>query len=122
MSHDAPASDTQADPGQHRSRGKYWWLRWVLIALAVIVLAVELALVRDQLAKAWKSLVSANPLWVLAAVVALAVYLRWVALLLAPEREEREGEPQRLPAVVATCGGALLVAATVAPALLLGVL
>lgn len=70
MSHDAPASDTQADPGQHRSRGKYWWLRWVLIALAVIVLAVELALVRDQLAKAWKSLVSANPLWVLAAVVA----------------------------------------------------
>lgn len=59
---------------------------------------------------------------VVAAVVALAVYLRWVALLLAPEREEREGEPQRLPAVVATCGGVVLVAATVAPALLLGVL
>ena len=34
------------------------------------MLAVELALVRDQLAKAWKSVVSANPLWVLAAVVA----------------------------------------------------
>ena len=70
MSHDAPASDTQAGPGRYRARGKYWWLRWVLIALAVLVLAVELALVRDQLAKAWKSLVSANPLWVLAAVVA----------------------------------------------------
>lgn len=71
---------------------------------------------------------AADGLWwvalpaVVAAVVALAVYLRWVALLLAPEREEREGEPQRLPAVVATCGGAVLVAGTVAPALLLGVL
>lgn len=71
MSHDAPASDTQAgSAGQDRARGKYWWLRWVLIALAVIVLTVELALVRDQLAKAWKSLVSANLLWVLAAAVA----------------------------------------------------
>jgi putative heme transporter len=71
VSHDAPASDTQAGPaGQGRTRGKYWWLRWVLIALAVIVLTVELALVRDQLAKAWKSLISANWLWVLAAAVA----------------------------------------------------
>ncbi|MFB1296368.1 YbhN family protein [Mycobacterium sp. pW049] len=69
MSHEAPASDTQAGAaGRDRTRGKYWWLRWVLIALAVIVLTVELALVRDQLAKAWASLVSANVLWVLAAV------------------------------------------------------
>ncbi|MDG4663019.1 YbhN family protein [Mycobacterium sp. 236(2023)] len=71
MSHDAPASDTQAGAsGQDRTRGKYWWLRWVLIGLAVIVLTIELALVRDQLAKAWKSLLSANWLWVLAAAVA----------------------------------------------------
>ena len=71
MSHDAPASDAPAGPaGPDRSRGKSWWLRWALIALAVIVLTVELALVRDQLAKAWKSLVSANWLWVLAAAVA----------------------------------------------------
>ncbi|VEG51109.1 putative integral membrane protein [Mycolicibacterium aurum] len=72
MSHDAPASDTQAGPaGQERpTRGKYWWLRWALIALAVIVLAVEFVLVRDQLAKAWKSLYSANWWWVLAAIVA----------------------------------------------------
>jgi putative heme transporter len=72
VSHDAPASDTQVGPtGQDRpSRGKYWWLRWALIALAVLVLAVELVLVRDQLAKAWASLYSANWWWVLAAVVA----------------------------------------------------
>ncbi|QZT63067.1 lysylphosphatidylglycerol synthase transmembrane domain-containing protein [Mycolicibacterium austroafricanum] len=71
MSHDAPASDAPAGPaGPDRSRGKYWWLRWALIALAVIVLTVELALVRDQLAKAWKSLLTADWLWVLAAAVA----------------------------------------------------
>ena len=72
MSHDAPASDTQAGPTSREqpTRGKYWWLRWVLIATAIIVLAVELALVRDQLAKAWKSLYSANWWWVVAAVAA----------------------------------------------------
>ena len=68
MSHDAPASDarSQARP----TRGKYWWLRWVIIAVAAIVLAVELTLVWDQLAKAWKSVYSANWWWVLAGVVA----------------------------------------------------
>ncbi|MBX7449186.1 YbhN family protein [Mycolicibacterium sp. 3033] len=55
------------------ARGKYWWLRWVLIAVAIIVLAVELVLVRDQLAKAWKSLYSANWWWVgVAALAAMA--------------------------------------------------
>lgn len=38
--------------------------------MAVVVLAVEIVLVWDQLAKAWKSLYSANWWWVLAGVVA----------------------------------------------------
>jgi putative heme transporter len=68
VSHDAPPSDARS---QARStRGKYWWLRWVIITVAVIVLAVELALVWDQLAKAAKSLYSANWWWVLAGLVA----------------------------------------------------
>ena len=72
MSHDAPASDAPAAPASldRQTRGKYWWLRWVIIAVAIIVLTIEFALVRDQLAKAWKSLYSANWLWVLVAVVA----------------------------------------------------
>lgn len=72
MSHDAPASAApQGRTCQEGSpRGKYWWLRWVIIGLAVVVLAVEMALVWDQLAKAWRSLLSANWWWVLAAVVA----------------------------------------------------
>jgi uncharacterized membrane protein YbhN (UPF0104 family) len=68
VSHDARASDARSQEGP--SRGKYWWLRWVVIGVAVVVLAVELTLVWDELAKAWKSLSSANWWWVLAAVVA----------------------------------------------------
>jgi uncharacterized protein (TIRG00374 family) len=72
VSHDAPASGTQADKTRQGrpARGKYWWLRWVIIAVAVIVLAVELVLVWDQLAKAAKSLYSANWWWVLAGIAA----------------------------------------------------
>ncbi|KMO72998.1 hypothetical protein MCHUDSM44219_04714 [Mycolicibacterium chubuense] len=72
VSHDAPPSGTQAgSAGRERpARGKYWWLRWVLIVVAVLVLTIELALVRDQLAKAWKSLYSADWWWVLAAAAA----------------------------------------------------
>lgn len=72
MSHDAPASDAQSGtPSPERpARGKYWWVRWVVIVVAVVVLTVELGLVWDQLAKAWKSLYTADWWWVLAAVVA----------------------------------------------------
>jgi len=51
-------------------RGRYWWLRWLLLGVAVVVLAVEASLVRDQLTAAWLSLRSANGWWVLAAIVA----------------------------------------------------
>jgi putative heme transporter len=72
VSHDAPASGTQADKTKQGrpARGKYWWLRWVIIAVALTVLAVELVLVWDQLAKAAKSIYSANWWWVLAGIVA----------------------------------------------------
>ena len=68
MSHDAPVGDARTQEGS--ARGKYWWLRWVIIGIAVAVLAIELVLVWDQLAKAWKSLYSAKWWWVLAAVIA----------------------------------------------------
>ena len=72
MSDEAPAAAAQPErAGQVTSpRGRYWWLRWAVLAVAVIVLTVELVLVWDQLAKAWQSLVSANWWWVLAAVAA----------------------------------------------------
>ncbi|HET9565804.1 MAG TPA: TIGR00374 family protein, partial [Mycobacterium sp.] len=66
MSHDAPANDARSQ--EATTRGKYWWLRWVIIGIAVVVLTVEVALVWDQLAKAFHSLYAAKWLWVLAAV------------------------------------------------------
>jgi uncharacterized protein (TIRG00374 family) len=68
VSHDAPCGDASRQEG--RRRGKYWWLRWAVIGVAVVVLAVEVVLVWDQLAKAWRSLLSANWWWVLAGVFA----------------------------------------------------
>jgi len=61
-------TDARAQPA--RTRGKYWWLRWVLIGIAVAVLTVEVVLVWEQLAKAWRSLLSATWWWVAAAAVA----------------------------------------------------
>lgn len=69
MSHDPPV-DAAREEHKPPARGKYWWVRWALIALALIVLAVEASLVWDQLSKAWMSLLSANWWWVLAAVAA----------------------------------------------------
>ncbi|CAN5747503.1 YbhN family protein [soil metagenome] len=69
MSHDAQASGA-ASQQEGAARGKYWWLRWAIIGVAIVVLAVEATLVWDQLAKAWKSLLTANWWWVLAAVFA----------------------------------------------------
>ena len=66
MSHDAPVNNARSQEGT--TRGKYWWLRWVIIGIAVAVLAVEVILVWDQLAKAFHSLYAAKWLWVLAAV------------------------------------------------------
>ena len=59
-----------ARPRSGRTRGKYWWLRWVLIGVAVAVLTIEVVLVWEQLAKAWRSLLSAKWWWVAAAAVA----------------------------------------------------
>ncbi len=59
-----------ARPGPARPRGKYWWLRWVLIGVAVAVLTVEVVMVWEQLAKAWRSLLSATWWWVAATAIA----------------------------------------------------
>ncbi len=69
MSHDAPASSALR-PRAEPVRGKYWWLRWVVLAIVAIVLAAEVALVWDQLLKAWKSLYGAKWWWLLASAVA----------------------------------------------------
>jgi uncharacterized membrane protein YbhN (UPF0104 family) len=68
VAHDAPADGAREQ--RRPIRGGYWWARWAVLAVAVIVLVVEASLVWDQLAKAWSSLLSADVWWVLAATVA----------------------------------------------------
>lgn len=70
MAHDATVNSAREGSPRPKPRGKYWWVRWAVLGVAVIVLAVEATLVWDQLAKAWLSLISANPWWVLAAIAA----------------------------------------------------
>ncbi|MGH3724848.1 MAG: lysylphosphatidylglycerol synthase transmembrane domain-containing protein [Mycobacterium sp.] len=53
-----------------KRQGKYWWLRWAILVVLVVVLAVEIGFVSDQLAAAGRSLKTANPWWVLAAALA----------------------------------------------------
>ncbi|SPM39155.1 Uncharacterized membrane protein YbhN, UPF0104 family, partial [Mycobacterium numidiamassiliense] len=71
VSHDAPARKIDF-PREESPRGKYWWLRWAVLGVVAIVLAVEVALGWDQLAKAWTSLFAANWWWLLAAALAAA--------------------------------------------------
>jgi putative heme transporter len=66
VSHDAPVSDARS--GQGQSRGRYWWLRWTIVGIALAVLIIEIVLVWDQLALAWRSLYTAKWYWVLAAI------------------------------------------------------
>ncbi|WP_158015032.1 lysylphosphatidylglycerol synthase transmembrane domain-containing protein [Mycobacterium basiliense] len=63
-----PAAACGGDP----PRGKYWWIRWVVLGIVSIVLAVEVALGWDQLAKAWMSMYQAKWWWLLAAMGAAA--------------------------------------------------
>lgn len=71
VSYDAPVRNLDF-PREETSRGKYWWLRWALLGIVAIVLAVEVALGWNQLAKGWISLYEANWWWLFAAVLAAA--------------------------------------------------
>ncbi|MFV0495877.1 lysylphosphatidylglycerol synthase transmembrane domain-containing protein [Mycobacterium sp.] len=53
-------------------RGKYWWVRWVVLGAVAVVLAVEISLARDQLTNAWMSLYRAKWWWLAAAMLAAA--------------------------------------------------
>ncbi|WP_406813118.1 YbhN family protein [Mycobacterium sp. M23085] len=71
MPHDAPARNLHF-PREEAARGKYWWARWVILGAVAVVLAVEVSLGWDQLAKAWRSTYEANWWWLLASVAAAA--------------------------------------------------
>jgi uncharacterized membrane protein YbhN (UPF0104 family) len=72
VSHDALARNNN---GQHDERAHGKWLRWAALSIVAIVLAVEVALVWDQLAKAARSLYSAKWWWLLASALAAVVLM-----------------------------------------------
>lgn len=74
MSHDAPARNVDGQVPEH-ARGKYWWLRWAALAVVAIVLAVEVSLTWDQLAKAAASLYTAKWWWLLASALAAVLLM-----------------------------------------------
>ncbi|CAM2981708.1 YbhN family protein [Mycobacterium intermedium] len=78
VSYDAPIRKLRprlgfpAARGGDAPRGRYWWLRWVVLGIVSITLAVEVALGWDQLAKAWRSMFEADWWWLLASMAAAA--------------------------------------------------
>src|SRR5262249_37931040 len=71
VSHDAPTRKLDLTRTQ-APRGRYWWVRWVILGIVAIVLVAEIALGSYQLAKAWTSLYEANWWWLIASVLAAA--------------------------------------------------
>lgn len=59
-------------PGASRAiaRGRFWWIRWVLLAVVVIVLAVEIFLIAPSLEDAWRRIGDLDWVWITASVVA----------------------------------------------------
>src|ERR1700728_1133988 len=74
VSHGAAANNVNGQLEEH-ARSRYWWLRWVALAVVAIVLAVEVALVWDQLAKPARSLYSAKWWWLLASALAAVLLM-----------------------------------------------
>ena len=77
VARNAPTSDSSQ--GEGRSRVAHILLRRAVPVLAAAVIAVEVALVRDQLSQAWHSLISARWSWVLAAAAAALVSIHGLA-------------------------------------------
>ena len=75
VSHDSAARNDVDGQHEEHGHGKYRWLRWVALGIVAIVLAVEVALVWDQLAKAARSLYSAKWWWLLASALAAVVLM-----------------------------------------------
>jgi putative heme transporter len=74
VSHDAAPSHVDGTH-EERSRAKFWWLRWVALAVVTIVLTVEVAVAWDQLAKAARSLYTAKWWWLLASALAAVLLM-----------------------------------------------
>ncbi len=51
-------------------RSRFWWLRWVLLAIVVVILAVEVVLISPSLEEAWRRIGDLDWVWIVASIVA----------------------------------------------------
>ncbi|MBT0567497.1 YbhN family protein [Williamsia sp. CHRR-6] len=75
MTSDHDGSDTAEprvpeDAVPSPARRRFWWVRWAVVAVVVVVLTVEAVLVWPKLEEAWRSMGGLNYAWVVAAIVA----------------------------------------------------
>ncbi len=66
----ADSDDDVAAPTVVSARRRFWWVRWVAIALVVVTLSVEAFLVWPKLEEAWHSMDRLNWLWIAACIAA----------------------------------------------------
>ncbi|MCF3938085.1 lysylphosphatidylglycerol synthase transmembrane domain-containing protein [Gordonia tangerina] len=64
MSSEGPAT------GSVSMRSRFWWLRWVLLAIVVVILAVEVVLISPSLEEAWRRIGDLDWVWIVASIVA----------------------------------------------------
>lgn len=53
-----------------RTRSRFWWVRWVLLAVVVAILAVEVVLIAPSLEDAWARIGDLDWVWLVACIVA----------------------------------------------------
>ncbi|WLP88913.1 YbhN family protein [Gordonia sp. NB41Y] len=63
------SSDSPTVPHPDR-RHRFWWARWVLLAVVVVILAVEVVLIWPSLEKAWERTDQLDWVWLVACIVA----------------------------------------------------
>ncbi|SIR61330.1 lysylphosphatidylglycerol synthase transmembrane domain-containing protein [Williamsia sterculiae] len=56
--------------GQHTRRRRFWWVRWVALALAIAVLAVEAVLIWPSLQDAWHRKDNLRGWWIVPCIIA----------------------------------------------------
>ncbi|MGC4962774.1 lysylphosphatidylglycerol synthase transmembrane domain-containing protein [Gordonia sp. DT218] len=64
MSTDRPGT------GRVAARRRFWWLRWVLLAVVLAVLAVEVVLISPSLEEAWHRIGDLDWVWIVASIFA----------------------------------------------------
>ncbi|MGK2318771.1 lysylphosphatidylglycerol synthase transmembrane domain-containing protein [Gordonia rhizosphera] len=57
--------------GRATTRPRFWWLRWVLLAFVMVVLAVEVVLIAPSLEEAWQRIGDLDWVWIVASIIAV---------------------------------------------------